>query len=252
MKRVRHKRKSSRVLIVTSDAVDAGVKQYKISPYLLKGATLVLCVLIGALIGYGIFEKDIWAERFEQTASQKEFIRAIEQEKAELESRVAELNDEIAGLNGEIAELNEQIMILSRTVAQKTQSENDLRQELENQSLPTEFPLTGKANIEKEVTEGEPICVFTAASGSMVVATAKGTVIVVNDDPEYGHNVWVDHGNGYVTVYKNKGDVKVKQGETVSAGTTLFLIEENNTVLGYQMMKEGSYINPMDMLQIRG
>ena len=33
----------------------------------------------------------------------------------------------------------------------------------------------------------------------MVVATAAGTVTAVNDDGDYGHNIWVDHGNGYVT-----------------------------------------------------
>lgn len=251
MKRVRHKRKNSQVLIVTSDAVDVGVRQYKIRPYLVRGVTLILCVMIGALIGYFIFEKDIWAENFEQAALQKEAIKAVEQEKAELENRITGLNDEIAGLNSDIADLNEQIMILSMTVAQKTQSENELRQELEKESLPTQFPLTGHASVE-EITEGEFICVFTAAAGSMVVATAKGTVIVVNDDPEYGHNVWVDHGNGYVTVYKNKGDVRVKQGETVSPGTTLFLVEAGNNKLGYQMMKDGLYINPMDMLAISG
>lgn len=252
MKRDRHKRKNNQVIIVTSDAVDARVKQYKIRPYLLRGVTLVACVLIGALIGYFIFEKDIWTERLEQTAEQKEAVKAIEQEKAELENKITELNGVIAGLNDDIADLNEQIMILSMTVTQKTQSENELRQEIEKQSLPTKFPLTGIASNMEEITEGEPMCIFTAAVDSMVVATAKGTVIVVNDDPEYGHNVWIDHGNGYVTVYKNQGVVRVKQGETVSPGTTLFLVEAGNNKLGYQMMKEGVYINPMEMLAISG
>ena len=252
MKRVRHKRKNNQVLIVASDAVDASVKQYKIRPHLLRGVTLVLCVLIGALIGYFIFEKDIWAERLKDEASQREAVKAIEQEKAELENRITELNEEVAGLNNKIAGLNEQIMILSTTVAQKTQSENELRQMIEKQSLPTEFPLTGRTTGMEEVTEGDPICIFTVVEGAMVVAAAKGTVIVVNDDPEYGHNVWVDHGNGYVTVYKNKGKVRVKQGETVSHGTTIFLIEADNNQLGYQMMKDGSYINPLEMLAIDG
>lgn len=79
----------------------------------------------------------------------------------------------------------------------------------------------------------------------MVVATAGGTVIAVNDEGEYGHNIWIDHGNGYITIYRNQGDVKVKQGETVTQRTTLFLIGADNTKLGYQMMKDGAYINPM-------
>ena len=89
------------------------------------------------------------------------------------------------------------------------------------------------------------MCIFTAAEGSMVVATAGGTVIAVNDEGEYGHNIWIDHGNGYITIYRNQGDVKVKQGETVTQRTTLFLIGADNTKLGYQMMKDGAYINPM-------
>ena len=110
MKRDRHKRKNNQVIIVTSDAVDARVKQYKIRPYLLRGVTLVACVLIGALIGYFIFEKDIWTERLEQTAEQKEAVKAIEQEKAELENKITELNGVIAGLNDDIADLTEQII----------------------------------------------------------------------------------------------------------------------------------------------
>ena len=102
------------------------------------------------------------------------------------------------------------------------------------------------------MAEDVPICVFTASQGTTVVATASGTVTAVNDDAEYGHNVWVDHGNGYVTIYRNQGDPSVKQGDSVVQGTTLFLIGESNTRLGYQMMKDGSYINPMDMLAISG
>ena len=35
-------------------------------------------------------------------------------------------------------------------------------------------------------------------------------------------------------------------------GTTLFVIGEDNADLGYQMQKDGSYINPIDMLAISG
>lgn len=251
MGRIRHKRKNSHVVIVTSDAVEAGVRQYKIRPWVLQTIILVLCVIIGAMIGYLIYEKDIWAEELQQTAMQQDAISVLEQEKAELQGEIADLNDRISGLNEDIEELNGQIKILSTTVTQKTQNEEALQSELEKLSLPTEFPLTGAATMTEE-TEGEPICIFTTAEGSMVVATAKGTVIVVNDDSEYGHNVWIDHGNGYVTVYRNKGDVKVKQGETVMQGATLFFVEKDNNKLGYQMMKDGAYINPMDMLDISG
>ena len=84
------------------------------------------------------------------------------------------------------------------------------------------------------------------------MATADGTVLAVNVDAEYEQNVWIDHGNGYVTVYRNSGEVKVKQGETVTQGTTLFIIEDADSKLGYQMLKDGVYINPVDVLAING
>lgn len=251
MRRSRHKRKNNHVLIVTSDAVDAEVKQYRIRSRLLRVGALLLCVFLGVLAGCLIYGMDFVAEKLEQRTALQDVIKSMEQEKEELEGHIAGLNTEIEGLHGEIDGLNEQINILSMAVAQKTESEEALTQELEKQYLPTEFPLTGAANME-EITEGTPMCIFNAVSGSMVVATAKGTVVVVNEDPEYGHNVWIDHGNGYVTVYKYKSDVRVKQGETVSPGTTIFLVDEDNGRLCYQMMKDGVYINPVDMLAISG
>ena len=131
------------------------------------------------------------------------------------------------------------------------QSENELSATLEKQSLPTEFPLTGSASME-EVTDCEPMFIILASVGTTVVAVASGTVMAVNDDETYGHSVWVDHGNGYITIYRNKGDATVAVGDSVVQGTTLFVIGEDNADLGYQMQKDGSYINPMDMLAISG
>ena len=237
MGRKRHKRKNSHVVIVTSDAVDAGVRQFRIRPGILRAFILVFCVLVGALIGYVYYDRNEKDQQVGQTTLNQETVEALEQEKAELEAQVASLN--------------ETIQILSETVNQKTQNEAQLTEQLEKQTLPTEFPLTSPATME-EISEGDAICVFTAANGAMVVATAGGTVTAVNDDSEYGHNVWVDHGNGYVTVYRNSGEVKVKQGETVNQGATLFIISDESSKLGYQVMKDGVYINPMDVIKISG
>lgn len=250
MGRNRHKRKNNHVVIVTSDAADSGMKQFRIRPWILQAIIVVLCIVIGALIGYFIYEKDIWAAKLDQTMKQNEVIGVLEQEKAELESQVAALNDEISGLNDELAGLNEKIRILSETVSQQVETEGELSGQLEKRFLPTRLPVSERASIDS-VTE-DLTCIFTAASGSMVVATADGTVTVVSEDPEYGHNVWIDHGNGYTTIYRNQGEVKVKQNETVTQGTTLFIITDESGKLGYQLMKDGTYVNPMDMLEISG
>ncbi len=239
-----HKRKKNHVVIVTSDAVDANVKQFRIRPWMVQVITGIICVLIGATIGYFIYEEKLWEIARQHNSELQAVMKTLEDEKSVLEEEKSALQTEIDGLN-------DQIQILSETVNQKVQSENELKAILEGQKLPTEFPLTGSASMQEE-TEGNPMCVFTASAGIMVVATAGGTVTAVNDDSEYGHNVWIDHGNGYVTIYRNQGNVIVKQGDEVVQGTTLFLIGEDNTVLGYQMMKDGAYISPMEMLSISG
>lgn len=245
LKQMKHKRKINHVVIVTSDAVDANVRQFRIRPWMLQTVIVVLCVIIGAMIGYILYEGRIWNAVEARNDAQLESMDALEQDKAELETEITELETEISSLN-------DQIQILSETVAQKTQSETELTEQLEQQSLPTEFPLSGAATMEESESDGNPICIFTATEGNMVVASASGTVTAVNDDVEYGHNVWVDHGNGYMTVYRNAGEALVKEGDTVVNGTPLFLIEEENLTLGYQMMLDGSYINPMDTLDVKG
>ena len=244
MGRSRHKRRNSHVVIVTSDAADARMKQFRIRPWIVQTFVIIFCVLVGALIGYFLYENNVRTGEVKQTKAQSEAISILEQEKADLEAQVA-------GLNEEIGELNEKIRILSQTVSQKVQSEGELSGQLEQQYLPTRLPLSERATMDG-VTGEDLTLVFTASSGAMVVATASGTVIGVNEDTEYGHNVWIDHGNGYVTVYRNQGEVKVKQGETVTRGATLFLITEDSSKLGYQVRKDDVYVDPMDMLDISG
>ncbi len=233
----RHKRKKRQMVIIASDAVDAGVEQFRYHPWMIRIIVLLLCVLLGVGIGFVYFISGVWTEQQQQTVDWQAQIAELEQGKAELENEILALNDTI--------------QIMSETIKQKTESEMQLSEQLQKQYLPTRFPLTGSATME-EATEGDPMCIFTAMGGAMVVATAGGTVTAVNDDSVYGHNVWVDHGNGYVTVYRNVGQVKVKKGEMVTSGTTLFLVGEEGGKLGYQMMKDGVYINPMDMLAISG
>jgi len=240
----KHKRKTNHVVIVTSDAVDGKMKQFKIKPWMMQVLVGVLCIVVGALVGYGMFEAQLWDVAVQQNNELREVMKGLEEDKKVLEDEKKDLQSQIDGLN-------EEILILSETVNQKVQSENELAAALEAQRLPTVFPLNGSASMQ-EITEGNPMCVFTASAGIMVVATGSGTVMAINDDSEYGHNVWIDHGNGYITIYRNKGEVIVKQGDEVVQGTTLFMIGEDNTALGYQMMKDNAYISPMEMLAISG
>lgn len=241
MGRERHKRKMRQLMLVTSDGVEGEVKQYRYRPWRMYLLVVILCMVIGGLIGYLKYEQEITLT--EETRMEEVIAQQVE--------KIFELESERGALLSKIELLDEKVQILSDTVNTKTESESILSQKLEKQATPSEFPLTGSASME-EVTEGNPMCIFTASVGAMVVASAHGTVTAINDENEYGHNVWIDHGNGYITIYRNQGDVKVKLGEEITQGTTLFLISQENNKLGYQMMKDGEYINPMDMLIISG
>lgn len=245
----KHKRKTKHVVIVTSDAVNDSSTQFRIRPKVLKIIVIVLCMIIGAMIGYMVYEEKLWEKAVQKNISQA---NTIEQLMKENEILIQEKDAKEAELVAQINSLNEKIQILSETVKQKVEVEKELTEQIEKQSLPQEFPLTGSAFMEESTDSGNPICIFTASEGISVVATANGTVMTVNDDAQYGHNVWVDHGNGYVTIYRNQSEAIVKQGDSVVQGAPLFTIGKDNKTLGYQMMKDGTYINPMDMLLISG
>lgn len=237
MESKKHRRKKTYVILVTSDIADEKERQLRIRSWLLYLFIFIICTLIGITVGYIMYKNRMWGTSNQKILAQQEIVEELEEQKKALETELDSLNDKVK--------------ILSETVNQKVQTESELTAQLEKQETPTEFPLTGSAAVQ-EITEGDPICVFTASVGTLVVATANGTVTAVGGDSEYGYYVWIDHGNGYTTIYRNQGDMNVNMGDTVKQGQTLFIISENNTILGYQMLRDGAYINPMDMLSISG
>lgn len=238
MNKKKHKRKVSRVLIFTSDAVDAKEKQLKLHPWICNLLLLVFCVVVGSVIGYFMNESKVWAQVQVVFTNQNKTISGLQEENKEL--------------NSQIESLNEKLAVLSDTVNKQTQDAQSLREQLNEQTTPTGFPLTGTSSNVQDFTEEEPICVWEGEENITVVATATGTVMSVEDDAVYGHKIIVDHGNGYQSIYLNKGEAKVKAGDSVARGTTLFIIGSDNLSLGYQIRKDGLYINPMDVLSVSG
>lgn len=248
MKTGRHKRRTNRVVIVASDAVDTGVRQIRLNQRIVWTLVVVLCVGIGYVVGRILYEEQykaqVWEIANKRIAEVQELNLQLQEELAAAEAQRLNLESEIITLNGKID-------ILSDTVNQKTEAENTLKEQMVQQSLPSLFPTTGSATIE-EITEGEPTCILNGTEGTTVVATAGGTVTAVEEDPDYGNRVTIDHGNGYVTIYRNKGECLVKTGDTVVQKTTLFIIGSGNTRLSYQIMLDGEFINPMQMIEISG
>lgn len=236
------------VVIVTSDAEDAKVKKYRIKPRALWTAIALVCMIVGALLGFVAYEQEIW-----NTANRKmnQRIEEYKEEVAALEKAKADLEKANAGFHSDIEELNSKITILSDTINQMKVTEEELTARIEKFSTPTLVPITGSATIE-EVTEGEPISIFKAAEGAVIVSAASGKVAEVGQDTDYGYRVVVDHGNGYMTIYRNQGEPMVATGDSVAQGGTLFVISKKNTKLGYQITKDGVYLKPAEVMEIKG
>lgn len=247
MKSKKHKRKMNHVIILTSDAVDTNVRQFRIKPWLVHFFVVVICILIGGVIGYIFYE-----EQIRDYTNQR--IEDGQQSVAEVETEKQRLEEEIAGLTAEITLQEERNQLLSETVNQYVQTVEALQERIDRLQMPSRLPLTGSVSIEEVTDENPmyPMCNFTASAGAVVVAAASGTVETIVEDPEYGNVLTLDHGNGYKTIYRNQGSALVKVGDSVNQGGALFIVTESNTKLGYQMMLDGVLINPMSMLEISG
>ncbi len=237
MSKNRHKRKVSHILIYTTDAVDADMKQVRVHPWVLAGVTLIVCCVLGAVIGYAVYEGELWGRIREHDASQNAALIAAQDEKDALQEKIDEQDAKIE--------------MLSITIQDQTQQIAELQAQIAEQGVPTDYPLTGSASM-TVITDGDPMVEFTATEGSTVVAAGKGVVTAVEEDEVYGSRVVIDHGNGYVSIYRNKGESQVKAGDEVASGTTLFMVTEDNRQLGYQIKENDVYIDPTTIIAIKG
>lgn len=261
----KHKRKINYLVMFTTDAVDGKISQMRLTPFKFRLLVIFLCLVIGTLAGYFVYGGSLYQSFNGELKEQKETIASLEEKNEQLIS--------------ENEALSEKVSILSETVNQKVQAEKEEEELIKAMALPTEFPLTGSAQVEEttrgavreadleeagiqirdfDVSEAEdpedaqPISLFTATDGTSAVASGTGTVIEVADDIDFGYRVIIDHGNGYQSVYLNKAEPIVKEGDSISRGASVYIIKSENTMLGYQIIENGTYINAMDMIAISG
>ncbi|MBQ8381939.1 MAG: M23 family metallopeptidase [Clostridia bacterium] len=95
-------------------------------------------------------------------------------------------------------------------------------------------------------------------NGAAVVAAAAGTVTAAYEDPMMGYCIEIDHGDGYVTVYRNLTDTVpegIEVGSTVRAGQLIgavggsALIEQAELPhLHFELTRDGEQIDPLTYL----
>ncbi|MDD3369745.1 MAG: peptidoglycan DD-metalloendopeptidase family protein [Lachnospiraceae bacterium] len=239
LRRLHENRVRYTVLMVTEHK-DGTIKQFNIHETLLTPLMFFIVLLLLVLGITGVYK-----------SSRIHALRANNMDQASL---IQGLEDDNSRLEVENTSLQDKVAVLSDTVKKKMEEEQALQQAKEEESLPKGLPIDTNAGIEENTTEdsNDPIVLFTAAEGSNVIASGSGTVVAVEADAEYGTRIKVDHGNGYISIYRNAGEAKVKNGDEIVRGWILFVIGEENTSLGYQVQENGSFINPVDVMEING
>ena len=233
----RRKRKTNYMLMLFMDSKEGRIRQMGFGPLLVESVVFIglTVVVVLAVICYRSDKK----------------IEVLSAETERQKQNIEELTEEKADLISLRKELMNKVTILSDTINQKVEEEEALEQERAQAHMPVGFPLSSSASLEE--AEGEnPMVKLTGSEGSSVIASADGLVISITTDSGYLHCIKIDHGNGYNSIYRNDGDVMVKEGDEIVRGAILYVIGEDNTELGYQIMYEEKYIDPMGLINIDG
>lgn len=87
-----------------------------------------------------------------------------------------------------------------------------------------------------------------SASGKPVVASAAGVVLAVDDYFFNGKTVFVDHGNGLITLYCHLKRMDVKVGQTVRKGQRVGLVGQTGRASGphlhWSVVLNGAMVDP--------
>ena len=89
---------------------------------------------------------------------------------------------------------------------------------------------------------------FAASAGTPVMATADGVVRKSRYSYSYGKIVYIDHGNGYTTVYAHLHDYNVKPGDEIKRGQIIGRVGSTGRSTGphlhYEVRRYGIKENP--------
>lgn len=232
------KKKRKFALIVVSEKEDGTIRQ-RIIGYALIQMILFLLFVAVVVITCRLVYTSISLDK-----AQDEIVNQM--------VTITNLTDENEALSVENATLTSKVTVLSETVSKKIAAEDAISFETVENAMPKGFPLSGSATMEETTEDEKPMLKFTAQEGINIVTTGTGTVISVDVDEAYGNKIIIDHGNGYCSIYKNAGTPLVKNDEQLGKGYILFTVGEENRELGYQIMKDEEYIDPMNIIDING
>ena len=252
----KHRHKRHYTFMIISGDSDGSTKRLHLNHFKTQLLAYLIFAIVLAIICFIIY-----------SAMTINTLRGIqEQQKATIDNLTTQ-NSELSTDNDKLKTEVEQ---LSAAINKRLEDEQISAEEAQALAIPSGFPLTGTASMtnavddtnsttiteltdeNKDTATGNPIVIFTAAEGSNVIAAGSGTILTVTTDAKLGNSVTIDHGNGYISIYRNAGDPLVTEGSEIDKGDIIYVIGEKNTSLGYQIQQDEKYIDPEELIEING
>ncbi len=106
-------------------------------------------------------------------------------------------------------------------------------------------PLVGELRMHEGIDIAAP-------EGTVIVASAKGTVTFVGYRGNFGLCLELDHGYGIRTRYAHCSMIKVEQGQSVARGQVVALVGQTGRATGphlhYEVLVNGQPVDPQDYI----
>ena len=147
-----------------------------------------------------------------------------------------------------------------------TRADSLLRSALESAtgdySLANTKPLKGEAamfstpmrgNITRNFDAPESsydVAIISINGDNSVMAVENGTVVAVESMAEGLTNIMIQHNGGYISVYKNLGEILVRKGQTVQSGSVIGSLgnaatsSDASLELGFELWRDGTAVDP--------
>ena len=94
------------------------------------------------------------------------------------------------------------------------------------------------------------IAILSIDDNDSVMAVENGTVIAIENQAEGLRSITIHHNGGYISVYKNLGEILVRKGQTVQSGSVIGRLSsheesrETNLELGFELWRDGTAVDP--------
>ena len=111
-------------------------------------------------------------------------------------------------------------------------------------------PLRGSITRNFDAPESSyDVAIMSINGDDSVMAVENGTVIATERQAEDNNSVTIQHGGGYISVYKHLGEVLVRKGQAVQSGAVIGRLsapekEVQNTELEFELWRDGTAVDP--------